>query len=71
MTVFVVKMMDTNCNITIDKIFQKRQDAELYVELNSKRGDFAYFVSEYPVFTTYDSASEISGRVIAAGECCI
>jgi len=50
MKVYVVKTMDTNCVISIDRIFLSRQDAEKYVDIQKKNYDFVIFLlSEYAV----------------------
>lgn len=52
MKVYVVKSLDTNFVSSIDKIFMNKQDAERYVELQSKKYNFVTFVVvEHYVFS--------------------
>jgi len=48
--VYVVKSMDSNCVISIDRIFLNRQDAEKYMEIQEAKYNFVTFLlHEYPV----------------------
>ena len=50
MKVFVVKSMDSNCVISLDKIFLHQQDAERYISEQEAKHDFVvYFLSEHRV----------------------
>lgn len=50
MKVFVVKSMDTNCVVSLDKIFLHQQDAEKYInEQEAKHNSVIYLLSEHQV----------------------
>ena len=47
MKIYVVKIMDTNCIISIGEVFLHHSDAKNYaIEEGKKRDDISYWVSE-------------------------